>query len=378
MSRQSLLKGFEVEVFTGRSNGEHVGVAGEVSRDLSDFVREPDQRNLEYITLPNSNYNHLVEALLAPRRRLRQWLLSRGLTLLPGSTLSLGNSEYFERSDLQNTYHDFIENNYGTRVVTASVHINLGLTDLPLLFAALRLIRCEAALFLALSASSPFLDGRLTGVHSQRWLQFPLTPEKVPLFLDHSHYVGWVEEHLANGTMLNERHLWTSVRPNGPNRPYDLNRIELRICDLITDPDLLLAVTVLLELRVVGLLRDPESVDPFSLSELNKEELAELSDRNDTMAAKHSFHATLNHWQDGREIKCWSWIQELLAEVTPLAREMNLLEHLAPLHLALEKGNQSMQWLDAIEAGGTVEAVIKEGILAMEGQETLNVKTEVF
>jgi gamma-glutamyl:cysteine ligase YbdK (ATP-grasp superfamily) len=44
------------------------------------------------------------------------------------------------------------------------------------LFAGLRLLRCEAALLLALSASSPFLDGQATGAHSQRWLQFPLTP----------------------------------------------------------------------------------------------------------------------------------------------------------------------------------------------------------
>ena len=36
--------------------------------------------------------------------------------------------------------------------------------------------------------------------------------------------------------MRNERHLWTSVRPNGPDRPHSLNRLELRICDLVTDP----------------------------------------------------------------------------------------------------------------------------------------------
>ena len=57
---------------------------------------------------------------------------------------------------------------------------------------------------------------------------------------------AWVEHQLASGAMRNERHLWTSVRPNGPRRPYDLNRVELRICDLVTDPDELLAITALL------------------------------------------------------------------------------------------------------------------------------------
>ena len=45
-----LLKGFEVELFTGRSNGANVGVAPDVARDLPGFVTEPDRRNLEYVT----------------------------------------------------------------------------------------------------------------------------------------------------------------------------------------------------------------------------------------------------------------------------------------------------------------------------------------
>ena len=122
-------------------------------------------------------------------------------------------------------------------------------------------MRCEAALLLALSASSPFLDGRNTSHHSQRWHQFPLTPPAVPLFRDHEHYIQWVEEQLATGGMRNERHLWTSVRPNGPRRPYDLNRLELRICDLVTNPDELLAITCLLELRLLTLKNNMEALD---------------------------------------------------------------------------------------------------------------------
>ena len=56
MSKGLLLKGFEVELFTGRLNGEHVGVAQAVSKDLPDFVKEPDHRNLEYITAPEFQY----------------------------------------------------------------------------------------------------------------------------------------------------------------------------------------------------------------------------------------------------------------------------------------------------------------------------------
>lgn len=369
MSEGLLLKGFEVELFTGRPDGTNVGVASEVARDLSDFVTEPDHRNLEYITPPIRAYEDLPEALLRPRRRLRQWLSPRGLTLLPGSTLSLGDSSRFERSDPTNPYHDLIETTYGTKVVTASIHINLGITDLDWLFAAVRLVRCEAALLLSLSASSPFLGGELTGHHSQRWHQFPLTPRQVPLFRDHSHYTQWVEQRLADGQMRNERHLWTSVRPNGPRRPYELNRLELRICDLITDPAELLAITAWLELRLLELRDHPQRLDPLLASQLSAEELAELADSNDAAAAHTSLEATLHHWQDGRPLLSRTWIAEILEQLAPRADALGLSDRLRPLDKLLESGNQAMRWTAANSQGCSIGDLLRQGSCAMKDQE---------
>ena len=178
MTKIMLLKGFEVELFTGTFSGANVGVSSSVVEDLLEFVKEPDQRNLEYITIPDKRYAVLKHALLLPRQKLRKWLNSRKLTILPGSTLSLGNTKIFERSDLENSYHSFIEKNYGTNVVTASIHINLGIENLSLLFSALRLVRREASLFLALSASSPFLEGSTTPTKTLKFGQIKPGPEQ--------------------------------------------------------------------------------------------------------------------------------------------------------------------------------------------------------
>jgi len=370
-----LLKGFEVELFTGVMSGEHIGVSDDVMRTFNDFVIEPDKRNLEYITEPSLDYLLLKESLLSPRRRLRSWLDKHNLTILPGSTLTFGNSKQFQRSDPSNKYHEFIELNYGTRVVTTSVHINIGITNMVQLFAALRLVRCEAALFLALSASSPFLDGYITGYHSQRWVQFPRTPSQVPLFLDHQHYVKWIEEQLKQGSMHNERHLWTSVRPNGPQRPNKLNRLELRICDLITNCDLLLAVTALLELRLISLFKNPKLLDPFFASQLKKEQLSQISDLNEDAAAKSSLDATLHHWIDGKEIVCRDWIYELLQEVLPLAKKMKIEHLLSPIYTVLEKGNQSMQWLNSYSDSKSLQNIFQETIKVMEKEEAVSSQT---
>jgi predicted glutamate--cysteine ligase len=372
-----LLKGFEVELFTGRADGTVVGCSAEAAAALEGFVTEPDHRNLEYVTPPASDYGQQLELLLGPRLVLRPWLAERGLTLLPGSALSLGDSGRFERSDPSHPYHSYIEHTYGTRVVTASVHINLGLTagsgfeGMDTLFAGLRLLRCEAALLLALSASSPFLDGRATGAHSQRWLQFPLTPPQVPLFLNHQHYVAWMEEQLAAGSMQNVRHLWTSVRPNGDNRPHDLNRLEIRICDLVSDPLLLLAITAFAELRLLQLVREPHHWDPLRASQLSPAELAALADSNDLACARSSLDAPLAHWRDGATVRCGDWLAATLDELEPLARRQGLATTLEPLAQVLHQGNQAMRWLARHRAGEAIPAILSQEIEAMASQEQL-------
>ena len=49
MSIGNLYKGFEVELFTGTHNS-HIGVSEEIEKTFSNFVKEPDNRNVEYIT----------------------------------------------------------------------------------------------------------------------------------------------------------------------------------------------------------------------------------------------------------------------------------------------------------------------------------------
>lgn len=140
-----LSKGFEIEIYTGTPQGEVVGLSDRIVKDLSGFVREPDTRNVEYTTAPHYSYDRLLCALVRPRQQLRAYLKRLGnYTLIPGSTLSLGGSDHFYRSDPNNPYHDYIERTYHTKVVTASVHINIGISNPELLMRACRLIHVEA------------------------------------------------------------------------------------------------------------------------------------------------------------------------------------------------------------------------------------------
>jgi len=370
-----LSKGFEIEMYTGTPAGEIVGLSDRIVANLNGFVREPDSRNVEYTTPPLCQYEKLLCELVRPRHELRQYLKGLGnYTLVPGSTLALGPTDRFYRSDPGNPYHSYIEQTYGTTVVTASVHINIGIADPEMLMRACRLVRVEAPLYLALTASSPFLGGQVTGSHSSRWQVFPKTPAQVPLFTSHAHHIQWMEEQLAAGTMQNVRHLWSSVRPNGDRRPYNLNRLELRICDLISDPVALLAVTALIEARLIQLMQTP-SLDPLVSSTLPVEHrnqtLVDLTDANEAAAAKHSLDAELCHWQDGRPILAQEWIQQLYEEVWPIAKANGISCFLSPVKKILREGNEAQRWLRQHEAGQSVPQVVQGAIAEVAACEDL-------
>jgi predicted glutamate--cysteine ligase len=369
----SLSKGFEVEIYTGTPAGQIIGFSDRIVANLNGFVREPDNRNVEYTTPPLHRYEQLLCELVRPRQALRTYLQQLGgYTLIPGSTLSLGNSQRFYRSDPQNPYHSYIESTYGTDVVTASIHINVGIADPELLMRACRLLRVEAPLYLAMTAASPFLDGDVTGYHSTRWHLFPQTPTHVPLFESHSHHIQWVEAQLAAGTMQNVRHLWTSVRPNGDRRPYGLNRLELRICDLVINPIHLLAITAFLEARLLQVMADP-CLDPLEISQLpahnRAEDLLALAIANEQAVARHSLDATLRHWVDGQEIVAKAWIQNLYETLLPTARRHGFSCFLTPLTKLLAQGNEAQQWLQRYEQGETVPAIMAQAIQAAQDQD---------
>jgi predicted glutamate--cysteine ligase len=370
MSQNNLYKGFEVELFTGSLNS-HIGVSAEIEKKFPDFVKEPDNRNVEYITTPEKDYNYLYKKLITPRKKLRRWLNKKELTIIPSSTLCFKHDNQFQRSDIENVYHQFIQDNYGTSVATSSVHINVGIDDLDKLFAAIRLIRSEAALYLSLSASSPFLNNKITKNHSQRWIQFPKTPSNVPFFVNHNSYIDWIDENISNKKMQNIRHFWSSIRPNGPQRPLMLDRLELRICDFVYDVNLLLGITAMIELRILNLFENINTLDPLNASFFPIDKLSKICDQNETNAAKNSLNSELIHWQDGKKVICRDWIQNLLTDLTCTAENYGMKHLLIPIYKVLEEGNQSMKWINQYEKGLSIEQIMKisiEDMIRSEGE----------
>ena len=90
-------------------------------------------------------------------------------------------------------------------------------------------LRNHLPVLLALSANSPFLDGRDTGLHSVRTQIFTRSFPRCGIhdpFGDWETYAGFVDLLERIGSVVESTQLWWSIRPH-----HSFGTVEVRICD---------------------------------------------------------------------------------------------------------------------------------------------------
>ena len=363
MTNKLLKKGLEVELYAGTSNGEVLPLSGLLSKKFSYISQEPDQRNFEYITNPTIDYTILHNEIIEPRLTIRKFLQEKdNLVLIPGSTIPLPFSKEFYSSKPDDPYHEYIATNYKTNIITTSLHINFGIDDYNNLFNLLSALRLDMPLILALSASSPFHDGKVTGYQSFRWHSFPKTPSFVPIFSNHEEYIKWTEEKLSKKEMQNVRHLWTSIRPNGPNRPYNLNRIEIRICDLVANTTNVLAIISFIECLIQKYLIENKWPNVIATNKNKLNELVQLLDLQEKKVAKEGLNTTIWDWRNDTENKCQNVIDSLYKELEDMAKKIEVLKYFERIQLILQDGNEATQFIETYKNNNSIQQTIQHFI----------------
>jgi glutamate---cysteine ligase / carboxylate-amine ligase len=114
------------------------------------------------------------------------------------------------------------------REPTFALHVHVGVPDAHSAIRLLNRLRAHVPLLLGLSASSPFLRGRPTGLASNRTIVFQGFPRTgIPReFHSYEDWVSTVEVLLRSGAIPEPTFLWWDVRP----QPR-LGTVELRIMD---------------------------------------------------------------------------------------------------------------------------------------------------
>ncbi len=138
----------------------------------------------------------------------------------------------------------------GRRMMTQALHIHIGLDDRDKAIKVCDSIRNYLPILLALTTSSPFLEGEDTGFYSYRSNLFCCLPRTgIPETLGSWHRFEKIIHILNQATILNGiKEIWWDVRPHP-----DFGTIEIRICDLPSKMSHILAIIALVQALVCKL-----------------------------------------------------------------------------------------------------------------------------
>jgi len=112
---------------------------------------------------------------------------------------------------------------------TFSLHVHVGIRGADRAIAVCDRLRSVLPELLALSANSPFLDGRDSGLHSVRSQIFTKSFPRCGIpdaFGDWRTYGDFVDFLVSTGSIVEHTQLWWSVRPH-----HSFGTVEFRICD---------------------------------------------------------------------------------------------------------------------------------------------------
>ena len=164
------------------------------------------------------------------RRRLFALAAARGVAL--GATGTHPWSDYREQHIIQTDHYRRVEE--GLKYVawrnnTFSMHVHVGIRGADRAVLVCDRLRPVLPLLLAVSANSPFLEGRDTGLHSVRTQIFTKSFPRcgVPdAFGSWDAFAEYIELLLRTRSIVEYTQVWWSVRPH-----FTFGTVEVRICD---------------------------------------------------------------------------------------------------------------------------------------------------
>jgi carboxylate-amine ligase len=164
------------------------------------------------------------------RRRLFALAAARGVAL--GATGTHPWSDYREQSIIDTDHYRRVEQGLqyvAWRNNTFSLHVHVGVHGADRAVQVCDRLRPVLPVLLAISASSPFLDGRDSGLHSARTQTFTRSFPRcgVPdVFGTWRAFAEYIEFLVSTGSIVEYTQVWWSVRPH-----LSFGTVEVRICD---------------------------------------------------------------------------------------------------------------------------------------------------
>ena len=176
----------------------------------------------------------LAAAFAAQReRRRRLFALAANLGIALGATGTHPWSDYREQKIIDTEHYRRVE--HGLKYVawrnnTFSMHLHVGVRGADRAVLVCDRLRPVLPLLLAISANSPFLDGRDSGLHSARSQIFTKSfprcgvPDAFGSWQAYAEYIDFLSR---TSSIVEYTQVWWSVRPH-----FSFGTVEVRICDV--------------------------------------------------------------------------------------------------------------------------------------------------
>jgi carboxylate-amine ligase len=236
---------------------------------------------------------------------------------------------------------------------TFGLHVHVAIRGADRAIAVLDAMRNYLPEILALSASSPLVEGVNSGLHSARTQIFTRffprcgVPDAFGSWAEYESFVRFLYD---TGSITEHTQIWWSVRPH-----LAFPTIEVRIAD--GQPDLgeaqaLAAFSASLVARVARAYDEGQPVEPLP---------HRLIEENFWRAIRWGLPGELLDFDRGAPIPARQRLEELVEWVMPVAEEIG-----AAPYLAIPERNAAERQIERFEEGATLEQIYAEQVQATE------------
>lgn len=299
----------------------------------------------------SESFAEAIERQRERRARLFDLVAGMGLTLAATGTHPWAN--YLDQRIIDTPHYSRLREELGwvaQRNNTWSLHLHMGVRGADRAIAVCDWLRELLPLLLALSANSPFLDRRDTGLHTVRTEIFTRTFPRcgVPSpFRDWETYAGFIGELQRLGSVVESTQLWWSVRPH-----HSFGTVEVRICDAQTRGEESFGLAALIAACVAQTALDYDEHGYEGRG-------APLADRqieeNLWRAIRHGAGGKLIDFRRGEEMPARSVLEEILDWTEPARTELGL-------EIELPERNGAERARAALDAGSSIEDIYRDAI----------------
>ncbi len=286
--------------------------------------------------------------------------VARGHNLAPLAASTHPFAEWTEQrfTDKQR-YHDLARDLQGVsrRMLICGMHVHVGIGDPELRIDIANQLPYFLPHLLALSCSSPFWQGRDTGLNSYRLSVFDNLPRTglPPVFSSWGEYERTIATLIDNGLIADATKIWWDLRPS-----HRFPTLEMRICDVPTHLDDTIAIAALYMCLVRMLYRLRRQNMRWRQYERF------LVNENRWRAQRYGCTQGLIDFGLNRVSGFARLLEELIELIMPDAEALGCVEEVCSARTILERGNsaqrQCQTFARAVARGVPEQEALKETV----------------